>query len=309
VRAQSAVKIGYVPLLVAGPLFLAQDRGYLRDAGLNVELIRFNAAAEMVTALGAGELTAGYGGISPGLFNAWGRGVRTLLVADGGRFRTGYGYLRILVRPDLAAEIQTVRDLRGRRVGMSVVGSVTDYVMRAWLEQNGMTLEDLEPVRLASADINAGLAARTVDLAGVTEPFAAQALRLGIARPWLDADQIVPGLQVAGLFVSDPASSDRGQVAALVTAWLRGVRDFLAGQSSDPAVIEVLNHWTGVQPDIISVAVPAYMNPNGATDVDDVRRQQEFWLRQGIVDRPAPIDDRVDNSFADAAAQVLGRVQ
>ena len=35
-------------------------------------------------ALGTGELAAGYGAISPGLFNAWSRGVRTALVADGG---------------------------------------------------------------------------------------------------------------------------------------------------------------------------------------------------------------------------------
>jgi NitT/TauT family transport system substrate-binding protein len=307
-RGQSTVKIGYVPLLVAGPLFLAQDRGYLRDAGLAVEMVRFNAAAEMVVALGTGELAAGYGGISPGLFNAWGRGVRTVLVADGGRFRPGYGYLRVMVRPDLAGEIQTVRDLRGRRVGMSVVGSVTDYVMRSMLDENGLTLDDLEPVRLASADVNAALAARNLDAAGIAEPFAAQALQLGIARPWLDADQIVPGLQVAGLFLSDQASRDRGQAVALVTAWLRGVRDYLPGQSSDPSVIEVLNRWTGVQPDIIAQAVPAYMDPNGVTDIDDVRRQQAFWLRHRVIDQVTALDGRIDGSFAEAAVQRIGRV-
>jgi NitT/TauT family transport system substrate-binding protein len=307
-RAQATLKVGYVPLLVAGPLFVAHDRGYFRAAGLDLEMVRFNAAAEMVVALGTGELAAGYGGISPGLFNAWGRGVRTVLVADGGRFMPGYGYARVMVRPDLAGEIRTVGDLRGRRVGMSVVGSVTDYFMRVLLEQNGLTVDDVEAVRLASADVNAALAGRTLDVAGIAEPFAAQAEQLGIARDWLYADQIVPGLQVAGLFLSDQASRDRAQAGALVAGWLRGVRDFLPGQTSDPGVIEVLNRWTGVQPDIIRRVVPAYMDPNGATDLDDVRRQQAFWLRHGVIDRASPIEERVDPSFAEAAVQLLGRV-
>ena len=88
-RAQTRVQIGYLPLLSVGPLFLAHERGYLRDGGLDVEMVRFNSGAEMVVALGTGELAAGYGVISPGLLNAWTRGVGIRLVADGSRLLPG----------------------------------------------------------------------------------------------------------------------------------------------------------------------------------------------------------------------------
>ncbi len=307
-RAQWRVKIGYIPLLSAGPLFLAEERGYLREAGLDAELVRFNSGAEMVVGLGTGELAAGYGGASPGLLNAWGRGVRILWVADGSRYVPGYGNTQVVVRTDLVDALQSPRDLRGRRVGMSLVGSVIDYVMRNLLEQHGLTLNDIDAVRLPSADVNAGLAGGSLDVAGVGEPFAALAEQNGFARRWLSGEQIVPGMQVAGLLVSGPASSDRAQIVSLVAAYLRGVRDFLPGQVSDPAVIEVLNRWTGVAPDVIRRAVPTYADPNGTLDIEDVRRQQAFWLRHGVIDRAVPIEEYVDLTFAEAAAQMLGRV-
>src|SRR3954447_26324196 len=125
---QTRVQIGYIPLLTCGPLFVANDRGYLRDAGLDVELVRFNSGAEMVVALGTGELAAGYGAISPGLFNAWSRGVRIAVVADGGRLIPGYSSTSVVVRTALVDQIRTPADLRGRRVGMSVVGATIDYI-------------------------------------------------------------------------------------------------------------------------------------------------------------------------------------
>jgi len=307
-QGASQLKVGYIPLLTVGPLFLAQDRGYFREAGLDVEMVRFNSGAEMVVGLGTGELSAGFAGASPGLFNAWARGVRTVFVADGGRSAPGHSNTLVVVRTDLADEIRRPGDLRGRRAGLSVVGSVIDYMMRNLFEQNGMSLDDVEVVRLPSADVNAGLAGRTLDVAGVGEPFGAMAEQMGIARKWLTAEQIVPGMQVAGIAVSQQALSDRAQIVALVTAYLRGVRDFLPGQSSDPSIIEVVNRWSGVSPDIIRRAEPAYMDPNGGMDVEDVRRQQAFWLRQGVIDRAVPIDDRFDFSFAETAVQSLGRV-
>src|SRR4051812_30244006 len=306
-RAQSQVKIGYLPVQNCGPLFVAQDQGYMRDAGLDVEWVRFTAGAEMVAPLGTGELTAGYGSSSPGLFSGWARGVNTMLVADGGRLVPGFGSALTVVRSDLVDQVRTGADLRGRLVGMSVVGSLYDYIMRHFLEQHALTMDDVEVVRLPSADVNAGLAARRLDVAGVGEPYAALAEQSGIARRWITGDQIVPNMQVAGLFVSERASGDRSLITALVTAYLRGIRAHGPGQNTDPAIMEIVSRWTGVSPEAIRISIPNYFDPNGALNVDDLRRQQEFWLRQGMLTSAAPIDTHLDLTFVEAALQQLGR--
>lgn len=306
--AQTRLRVGYLPLISVGPLFVAHDRGYLRDAGLDVEMVRFASGAEMVPALGTGELSAGYGVVSPGLYNAWARGVRTTIVADGSRMMPGYGYVMAVVRGDLVGQIRTPADLRGRRVGMSVVGSAVDYVMRHVLAQGGLTENDVEPVRLSSADVNAGLAGGSIDAAGVAEPFGALAEQNNIARKWLLGDQVVPGMQVAGLLASEQALRDRSQLVALVTAWLRGVRDFLPGQNSDPEILEILQRWTGVAPDVLRACTPTYLDPNGAVDIASLQEQLAFWQRQGIVTATPNVAERVDMSFVEAAVQTLGRV-
>ncbi|HLI27001.1 MAG TPA: ABC transporter substrate-binding protein [Chloroflexota bacterium] len=305
--AQTRLRIGYLPLISVGPLFVAYDRGYLRDAGLDVELVRFASGAEMVPALGTGELSAGYGVVSPGLYNAWARGVRTTIVADGSRMMPGYGYVMAVVRTDLVGQIRTPADLRGRRVGMSVVGSAVDYVMRHVLAQGGLTEGDVEAVRLSSADVNAGLAGGSIDAAGVAEPFGALTEQNNIARKWLLGDQVVPGMQVAGLLASEQALRDRPQLVALVTAWLRAVRDFLPGQNSDPEILEILQRWTGVAPDVLRACTPTYLDPNGTVDVANLQAQLAFWQQQGIVTAAPNVAERVDLSFVDAAVQTLGR--
>ncbi len=307
-RAQTRIKIGYLPLIAVGPLYLANDRGYLRDAGLDVEMVRFSAGVEMGAALGTGELAAGYTAVSPALFNAWGRGVTTILALDAARFRPGYGTILTMVREDLADVIRTPQDLRGRRVNIGLLGSAIDYVMRNFLEQNGLSEDDVDGQRLNNVDVNAGFAGRSIDAAGIGEPFGAMAEQGGIARRWIGGDQITPGLQLACLVLSEQTARDRPLATAIVTAYLRGIREFLPGQTNDPAVLEVVNRWTGVPVDIIRQSVPSWADPNGGLDVDDVKRQQAFWQRYGVVNALAPVDNFVDLSFADAAVQALGRV-
>jgi hypothetical protein len=63
-----------------------------------------------------------------------------------------------------------------------------------------------------------------------------------------------------------------------------------------------------VPPDVIRRAGLSYMDPNGTIDREKVRKQQAFWLRQGVITSTAPIDERTDLSFAEASVRTLGRV-
>lgn len=308
VRAQAPLKIGYVPVLAIGALGLAIDRGYLRDVGLAAEMIAFNAGAELVAALGTGELDAAFAGVSPGLFNAWNRGVGIRMVADGSRLQPGYGITLVVVRTDLAGAIQRGADLRGRRVSLGVLGSAADYLLRNLLEQHGLSVDDVESLRLPNADVSAGLAGRSIDVAGVTEPFGALVEQSGLARRWLGADQVIPGTQAAGLFISEQASRDRAQTVALTAAYLRGVRDYLPGQTGDPGVIESISRWSGVRAEVLLRCVPSFIDPNGAIDSEDLRRQQAFWQRHGVIDRGGTLEDRVDRTIAEDALRLVGRV-
>src|SRR5919205_842238 len=113
-RAQTPVKIGYIRNLPAGPMFLAHERGYFRDAGIDTEMVLFNSGAEISTGLSTGQLGLGFSALVP-MMNAWARGVGVTAVADAHKLRPGNSTVQFVVRSDLADAIQTGADLRGRR--------------------------------------------------------------------------------------------------------------------------------------------------------------------------------------------------
>jgi ABC-type nitrate/sulfonate/bicarbonate transport system substrate-binding protein len=242
------------------------------------------------------------------MMNAWARGIGVSAVADAHKLRPGNSTIQFVVRSDLADAIQTGADLRGRRVSPAPPGAPNNYMLRNLLDQNGLTLDDLDVVNVFGADAIDALANGAIEVAATDEPFATRAERQGFARRWIRFEDVLPPTQVSGLMVGEDLLRDRARTTAIVVAWLRGVREFLAGQSSDPAVIDVLARWSGYGADLVQQCVPAYMDPNGAVDVENLRLQQAYWLRAGVVTAPAPIDQRVDLSFLADALQQLGPV-
>jgi NitT/TauT family transport system substrate-binding protein len=80
-RAET-VRVGIVGASSDAPFFIADAKGYFSAEGLVVELTSFDSGAKMVAPLGTGDLDAGGGAVSVGLYNPVKRGVGLKIVAD-----------------------------------------------------------------------------------------------------------------------------------------------------------------------------------------------------------------------------------
>jgi NitT/TauT family transport system substrate-binding protein len=306
-QAPAPVKVGYIPNLPAGPMFLAHERGYFREAGVETELVRFTSGAEMIAGLSTGQLGLGFSALVF-MMNAWARGIGVTAVADAHKLVPGHSTIQFVVRSDVADEIQTGADLRGRRVSPGGPGGPNNYMFRALVDQSGLTADDMDTVNVLGADAIEAMANGDIDVAATDEPFATRAELQGFGRRWIRFEDVLPPTQVSGLLVSEDMLRGRSRTTAVVAAWLRGVRDFLSGQSGDPSVIDVLARWSGYDPSLIPHCVPAYMDPNGAVDVDNVKAQQTYWTQAGVVTSSAPIEQRIDLSYLQDALQQVGSV-
>jgi NitT/TauT family transport system substrate-binding protein len=76
------VALGQVGGLSDAAFFIAAEKGYFREQGIELEVSRFASAAQMVAPLGAGQLDVGGGAPSAGLLNAMAREVPLKIVAD-----------------------------------------------------------------------------------------------------------------------------------------------------------------------------------------------------------------------------------
>ena len=52
------MKFGYVPFVVLGPMFMALERGYFAEQGIDLEMVVFDSGAQMVAPAAAGQLDA-----------------------------------------------------------------------------------------------------------------------------------------------------------------------------------------------------------------------------------------------------------
>ena len=83
-RADSAVKIGALKLSSSAPLFIGVDKGFFKEYGIEPELVFFQAAAPIATALATGQIEVGATGITAALYNIVLGGEQIWLVADKG---------------------------------------------------------------------------------------------------------------------------------------------------------------------------------------------------------------------------------
>src|SRR5437763_6463127 len=88
-RAQEKLHVGVLRLASSGPVFIAQDRGYFRDRGFEVELKFFDAAQPIAVATASGDVEFGVTAFTGGLFNLAGKGALRVVA---GQSREAPGY-------------------------------------------------------------------------------------------------------------------------------------------------------------------------------------------------------------------------
>ena len=222
------MKFGYVPFVVLGPMFVALERGYFAEQGIDLEMVVFDSGAQMVAPGAAGQLDAITGILGPGLFNALARGVELKALVP-----FSYSAGELMARKELvdSGALRTIDDLRGKRVSFHIEGSGADYTMRNFFYMNGLkTLQDVDVHRLGNPDIGPALANGAVDLAYGPEPVPTALQQAGIAVPSYPVTETV-GQHYSAILVAGPGLLGRGDgpTTRFVTAFVQGLRDFNAG--------------------------------------------------------------------------------
>src|SRR5205823_8208700 len=82
-------------------VFIGIERGYYREVGLEIEIVPFSNAAEMIQPIAASQVDVANADTGAGIFNALARGLPLRFVADGNHTEPGHSSLAWVVRKDL----------------------------------------------------------------------------------------------------------------------------------------------------------------------------------------------------------------
>lgn len=141
---------------------LAARLGLYEKHWVSVQMIRFSAYSDSLTALRDGKVQAGMQTLDDVIRQAAsGRDLREVLATD-----ASYGGDGLVAR----AGVDSLAKLRGLRVGAEI-GTVGHYSLLKILERAGLTLEDITVVSIPAWEIREAFRAGAID-AGVTwEPY------------------------------------------------------------------------------------------------------------------------------------------
>jgi len=293
--AQKA-KVGVLRLSSSAPVFIAQDKGYFRDAGLDVELKFFDAAQPIAVAVTSGDVDFGVTAFTAGLYNLAGKG--TLKVIGGmSREKAGYPLIGYFASNNAyAAGLKTPKDLAGKRVAVTQVGSSFHYSLGLLADKYGFKLSEVKVLPLQSlSNAAAALKGETVDAALLPVSTARKLIDDGGAKllgwvgdetPW----------QLGAVFASPKTLADRALVAKFLSVLARADREYhdviLAAMKDGIApinettkpLLETIAKYTNLPVEQV-VGNCAYIDPEGKLDVGNVANQIGWLQEQGFVDK------------------------
>jgi NitT/TauT family transport system substrate-binding protein len=127
------IAIGGAGCLCYLPTVLAQQLGEYDKAGVKVELINFKGGSQALTAVlgGSADVVSGYYDHCVNLA-AKNKALSAFTTYD------RYPGLVLAVAPKSANTIKSIKDLAGKKVGVSAPGSSTDFFLKYLLRKNGM---------------------------------------------------------------------------------------------------------------------------------------------------------------------------
>jgi len=239
VRAAEPLNIGYSdwPGFVAWQI--AIDKGWFKEAGVNVKFDWFDYSASM-DAYAAGKLDA-------------------VLMTNGDALVTGAGGAKsnIIMITDYSAGndmivakpgIKSLADLKGKKVAVEV-GLVDHLLLRNAMKKAGLASGDITIVNAKTNELPQVLASKDIMAIGVWQPVANEALKAvpGSRAIYTSADE--PGL-IYDVLAVNPASlkTRRDEWQKVVNVWGRVVA-YIEDPKTQPDAVKIMAARSGISPE------------------------------------------------------------
>lgn len=297
-------RIGLGPWIGFGPIYLAQEKGFFSDAGVQVDPIVLTGLAERNSALKAGKIDALAAPVDYFVLSAGNHLETTIAMA----IDESVGGDGIVAKP----EIKQFSDLRGKRVAFQR-GLPSEFFLRSLLLQSSIKMDELQPLDMETAQAGAAFIAGQVDAAVVWEPWLSKAQEQGRGHI-LASTRDHPDLIVDCLaFNQGVARRSPTDVQKIVNALFRAI-DFWKKNPAEANAI-MAPHFQ-VNPDKYAQILSgvkfcdlarnrAYFGPrsNPGPIFNVARRASAIWKEANVISTPVEPSSIISVSFVSNAAE------
>lgn len=260
----------------AALMFYANDMGFFKNNGLDVEVQVMPNGEAVTLAMSGGAVDVG-SSECVSLIHAFQKGLPFTIIAPGGTQTPTSGPVGLFfVQKDSA--ISGGRDLNGKTVAVMGLNGFAQFGTSNWIDKTGGDSSTVKFVQFAGAQIGPALQDRRVDGAFVAEPFVAGVRP--VARAVAD-----PMASIAPTFLSGAhfstlawAKSHPDELRRVQTAF-RQAADWSNKNRDKTAVI--LERIARISPDLVAASVRAYygerLEPSQLQPLIDIAARYGHW--------------------------------
>lgn len=311
--AADKITVGALRFTSHAPSFIAFERGYFAEQGLDVSFEYFQAAQPMAVAIASGDVDFGVTAISGGLINLAEKGA-IKVIGGGLQEEPGVDGQMILVsKAAYDAGVTSPAQLKGKSFGITQTGSSFHYIAHKIADKEGfdrseLTLRPLQKVGAIIGALKTGQIDAWAIVPHIAKPLAAGA---EIEAIGMVADYI-PDYQVTTVFTSTAMTTDKPDlVKRFLAAFSKGAADFNAAlidktatEAEAEALVQLLHKYVyNDQP--YEKAAPSIrngamrINEGAKLNMASIADQLDWFKSEKLVPETVTMDLLVDPSFVE----------
>lgn len=290
--------------------FVAVERNYFAEAGLDVELRFFQAAQPMAVAIASGDVDYAVTAVSGGLISLAQKGAVKVI---GGALseEPGIDGQKILAS-DAAfqAGLTSPAGLGGKKFGISTAGSSFHYMGSKVAAAEGVDMSFI-PLQKVGAIIGA-LKSGQIDAWSIVPHIAKPLAGSGAVHVIGQVSDYLPNYQVTTVFTSAKnAADERDQTADFLTGFGKGVSDYNSamidksgGEDGVNEMVDLIHKYVYTDrerakaaPSIINGTMR--INEGSRMNVASLQDQLSWFQSENLVDSAITLDTFVDTSYVE----------
>lgn len=265
--------------------FYAQDLGYFKNAGLDVELSQISSSPVAAQAVAGGAAEVGVANTVT-IAAARLRGIPLRFIAPAAIADQHTREVVMMVPNN--SPYKTQADLNGKIVGVNAIKSLPQLGAMTWMDKYGGDSKTVKFVEVRPPEMAAALETHRIDAGVVFEPFATQAK--GVARNLGSANEgLAPNIMLCGYVASDTWLATHADIASRFVRAIRQSSEWANAHHPESATI--LSKYTKIDVSVINTMARAeYASTIVPSMIEPVIQSA---VKYGIIDKSVPIADMI----------------
>ncbi|MBR5951732.1 MAG: ABC transporter substrate-binding protein [Pseudobutyrivibrio sp.] len=283
-ESKETVKIAYLPITHSlAALEEAKELEASADGSIQVELVKYGSWPELLDALNSGQVD-GASVLIELAMKSKSEGVGIKAVA------LGHKDGNVIV---VSNDVKDGADLKGRTIAIPHRQSSHNILVNLALEENGLTIDDINVVELAPTEMPSALAAGTIDGYCVAEPFGAMGVSIGAGKVLYESNELWEDSACCALVLTDKFIDERPEAAKEYVEQYKAAGNALTEEEAKAVAKEYLNQ----KDDVLDISLQWI-------SYDDLEITEEVYdslvekvKKYGLSDNPPAYEDFVLSDF------------